>query len=91
MGNFPGVTGAKPRVAFLVVPVFGFTNVAVSFAGVGAAALLDHLTLGVALGPLLGKLARVFGSAALTVRLGLADVPMGASWPQFAGVASASP
>ncbi len=72
-------------VAFLVIPVFGFANAGVSFAGLTADALVDHLTLGVALG-LLGKLVGVFGSAALTIRLGLADLPMGASLPQLLGV-----
>jgi NhaA family Na+:H+ antiporter len=74
-------------VAFGVVPLFGFANAGVSFAGLSADALLDHLTLGVALGLLVGKLVGVFGAAALTIRAGLADVPMGASWPQLAGVA----
>ncbi len=77
--------GLHNWVAF-VVPVFGFANAGVSFAGVGAEALVDHLTLGVALGLLVGKLVGVFGSAALTIRLGLADLPMGASWPQLLGV-----
>jgi NhaA family Na+:H+ antiporter len=76
----------KP-VAFAVVPVFGFANAGVSLAGLGVEALLDNLTLGVALGLLLGKLVGVFGSAALTIRLGLADLPRGASWWQLAGVA----
>ena len=73
-------------VAFGIVPVFGFANAGVSFAGVTADALLDRLTLGVALGLLLGKLVGVFGAAALAIRAGLADVPMGASWPQLVGV-----
>jgi Na+:H+ antiporter, NhaA family len=73
-------------VAFLVVPVFGFANAGVSLAGLGTEALLDNLTLGVALGLLLGKLVGVFGSAALAIRLGLADVPMGAGWLQLVGV-----
>ena len=50
-----------------------------SFAGLTADALLDRLTLGVAVGLLVGKLVGVFGAAALTIRAGLADMPMGAS------------
>ena len=46
-------------------------------------ALVDHLTLGVALGLVFGKLVGVFGSAALAIRLGLADLPMGAGWLQM--------
>jgi NhaA family Na+:H+ antiporter len=78
--------GLHAWVAFLIVPVFGFANAGVSFAGIGAAALLDRLTLGVTIGLVAGKLVGVFGSAALTIRLGLADLPMGASWPQLLGV-----
>jgi Na+:H+ antiporter, NhaA family len=66
--------GLHNWVAFLVIPVFGFANAGVSFAGLSAGALLDHLTLGVALRLLLGKLVGVFGSVALTIRLGLADL-----------------
>jgi NhaA family Na+:H+ antiporter len=78
--------GLHNWVAFGVVPVFGFANAGVSFSGLTAEALVDHLTLGVALGLTLGKLVGVFGSAALTIRVGLADLPMGASWPQLVGV-----
>ncbi|WP_043829033.1 Na+/H+ antiporter NhaA [Muricoccus aerilatus] len=73
-------------VAFLIIPIFGFANAGVSFAGITSEALFDHLTLGVALGLLVGKLVGVFGSAALTIRLGLADVPMGATMTQLLGV-----
>ncbi len=72
-------------VAFLVVPIFGFANAGVSLAGLGAEALLDEVTLGVALGLALGKLVGVFGAAALVIRLRWADLPMGATWPQLLG------
>jgi Na+:H+ antiporter, NhaA family len=78
--------GLHHWVAFGVVPVFGFANAGVSLAGLTTDTLLDHLTLGVAVGLVLGKLIGVFGSAALTIRLGLADLPMGASWLQLVGV-----
>ncbi|QZO02361.1 Na+/H+ antiporter NhaA [Chenggangzhangella methanolivorans] len=73
-------------VPFVVIPIFGFANAGVSFAGMTADALTDRLTLGVALGLLLGKLVGVFGSAALVIRLGFADLPTRASWPQLLGV-----
>jgi NhaA family Na+:H+ antiporter len=73
-------------VTFGIVPIFGFANAGVSFAGLTADKLTDHLTLGVALGLLVGKLVGVFGSAFLTIRLGFADVPMGAGKLQLLGV-----
>ncbi|MGG5810707.1 Na+/H+ antiporter NhaA [Falsiroseomonas sp. CW058] len=73
-------------VAFLVVPVFGFANAGVSVLGLGAAALAQPVTIGVAAGLFLGKLVGVFGAAALTIRAGLADLPMGAGWGQLLGV-----
>ncbi|PZQ87253.1 MAG: Na+/H+ antiporter NhaA [Leifsonia xyli] len=73
-------------VPFVVIPIFGFANAGVTFAGMTVDALTDRLTLGVSLGLLLGKLVGVFGSAALVIRLGFADLPARASWPQLLGV-----
>jgi len=75
-----------PWSTFLVIPVFGFANAGVSFAGMSTEALTSDMTLGVALGLLLGKLVGVFGSAWLVIRLGFADVPMGAGKLQLLGV-----
>ena len=74
-------------VAFLIVPIFGFANAGVSFAGVTPAVLAEPLSLGVAGGLVLGKLIGVFGSVLLMVRTGLADLPAAASWTQMLGVA----
>ena len=71
----------------MVVPIFGFANAGVSFAGISASVLTEHLTLGVAAGLLLGKLVGVLGTVALLVKLGLADLPARASWSQMAGTA----
>ena len=76
----------KP-VAFLVVPLFGFANAGVSFAGITPAVFAEPLTLGVASGLVAGKLIGVFGAVWLMVRSGLADLPAGASWSQMLGVA----
>ena len=75
-----------PWVTFLVIPVFGFANAGVSFAGLTAEALTAPLTLGVALGLLVGKVVGVFGTAVLVIRMGWADAPMGAGRLQLFGV-----
>jgi NhaA family Na+:H+ antiporter len=76
-----------PWATFLVIPVFGFANAGVSFAGLTWGALTSDLTLGVALGLLVGKLVGVFGSAWAVIRLGWADAPAGAGTLQLLGVA----
>ncbi|PHY21137.1 Na+/H+ antiporter NhaA [Caulobacter sp. BP25] len=76
----------KP-VAFGVTPIFGFANAGLSFAGIGLAALLDPVPLGVALGLFLGKQLGVFGVSFSLVRLGWARLPAGASLLQLYGVA----
>lgn len=79
--------GLQPWVAFLVVPVFGFANAGISFSGLTAEALFGPLTLGVALGLLVGKVVGVFGFATLAIRLGLADMPSRATTSQLLGIA----
>jgi NhaA family Na+:H+ antiporter len=76
----------KP-VAFVVTPLFGFANAGLSFAGIGLAALLDPVPLGVALGLFVGKQIGVFGVSAALVKLGWARLPRGASMLQLYGVA----
>ncbi|WP_050984111.1 Na+/H+ antiporter NhaA [Sinorhizobium fredii] len=76
----------KP-VAFVIVPVFGFANAGVSFAGGSVQVLAEPVTTGVAVGLILGKLVGVFGTVALLVKLGLARLPPHASWGQMAGIA----
>lgn len=76
-----------PWVAFLVVPVFGFANAGVSFAGMSLGVLAQPVTLGVAVGLFLGKQIGVFGAAWLAIRMRLANLPVAASWTQLYGVA----
>jgi NhaA family Na+:H+ antiporter len=73
-------------VAFFIVPIFGFANAGVSFAGASASVLAEPVTVGVAAGLLLGKLAGVLGTVALLVKFGWAKLPARASWSQMTGV-----
>jgi Na+:H+ antiporter, NhaA family len=78
--------GLSPWVAFLVVPVFGFANAGVSFAGMTPAILLEPITLGVAAALFFGKQLGVFGAALLAIKLRMACLPVAASWAQLYGV-----
>jgi NhaA family Na+:H+ antiporter len=75
-----------PAVAFMVVPIFGFANAGVSFAGMSFAALLAPVPLGVAAGLFLGKQVGVFAFSWVAIRLNWADLPLHASWAQLYGV-----
>ena len=77
----------QPWVAFCIVPIFGFANAGVSFAGLSIASVLGPVPLGIALGLFLGKQLGVFGFAWAAIRAGLADLPANATWTQLYGVA----
>ena len=74
-------------VGFVVLPIFGLANAAVPVLGLPSGAFVAPVTMGVALGLLLGKVLGVFGFASMATRLGLADLPSKASYPQLLGVA----
>ena len=76
-----------PWVAFLVLPMFAFANAGVSFDGMSPASLTEPVTLGIALGLILGKQIGVFLPLWLCIRSGLAQMPSGAHWPQLYAVA----
>ncbi|QND67087.1 Na+/H+ antiporter NhaA [Mesorhizobium loti] len=78
--------GLHKIVPFVVIPIFGFANAGVSLAGLSFGALIEPLTLGVAAGLVIGKLVGVFGSSALAIRFGLADLPANAGWSHMIGI-----
>jgi NhaA family Na+:H+ antiporter len=75
----------QPWVAFLVVPVFGFANAGVTFAGLSPSIVVGPVPLGIALGLFVGKQIGVFTFAWAAIRAGLADLPANATWAQLYG------
>ena len=77
----------NPWVAFAILPIFGLANAGLRFDTLPAGAWADPLTLGIALGLLLGKQLGVFGAVYAATRLGLARMPAGVTLPQLYGAA----
>ncbi|RYE00862.1 MAG: Na+/H+ antiporter NhaA [Sphingomonadales bacterium] len=75
----------NPWVAFAIVPLFGFANAGVAFAGLSPAILLAPLPLAILLGLFAGKQIGIFASIWLAVRTRIAPRPE-ASWAQLYGM-----
>jgi len=76
-----------PWVAFVVLPLFAFTNAGVSFAGMSPRELTGGVALGIVGGLFVGKQVGVFATCALLIKLGFAELPRGATWTALYGVA----
>jgi NhaA family Na+:H+ antiporter len=69
-----------PWVAFAIVPIFGFANAGVSFAGMTLDSLFEPVTFGIAAGLFVGKQIGILGAILIAVLLGISAKPSGASW-----------
>ena len=78
--------GLAPWSAYLVVPVFGFANAGVAFGDLGIEAVLDPLPLAIAAGLFFGKQLGIFSVVYLADKIGFAERPANASWPEIWGV-----
>ncbi|MES2193390.1 MAG: Na+/H+ antiporter NhaA [Pseudomonadota bacterium] len=74
-------------VNFFIMPVFAFANAGVPLFGLGLADLMQPLTLGIALGLIIGKPVGITLFAWLATAGGFARLPHGVSWPQIMGIA----
>ncbi len=78
--------GLAPWSAYLVVPIFGFANAGVAFGDLGIEAVLDPLPLAIAAGLFVGKQLGIFSIVYIADRIGFAERPENASWPEIWGV-----
>ncbi len=76
-----------PWVAFLVLPMFAFANAGISLDGIGFASLAEPVTLGIALGLVVGKQIGIFLPIWACIRLHLVPMPAGANWMQLYALA----
>lgn len=67
----------SPWCSFVILPLFAFGNAGVSLAGMSLSTIFSPLTLGVALGLIVGKTLGVFSFSYLAVKLGIAKLSEG--------------
>ena len=77
-----------PWVSFLILPVFAFANAGIPFAGMSFGDLFHAVPLGIMLGLVVGKLVGVYGFSMVAIKMGLAQMPKGASGQHLFGVAA---
>ncbi|MCK3655298.1 Na+/H+ antiporter NhaA [Pasteurellaceae bacterium Macca] len=75
-----------PWCSFLILPLFAFSNAGVSLAGITWETLSSPLTLGVAVGLLVGKTFGVFSFSWLAVKFGIAKLSEGINFKQILAV-----
>lgn len=73
----------SPWCSFAILPLFAFANAGVSLEGMTLDTLVSPLTLGVALGLIVGKSIGVFGFSYLAVKLGIAKLSEGINFKQI--------
>ncbi len=76
-----------PWVHFAIAPIFAFANAGVSLQGLNAGSMLGGIPLGIAAGLFIGKQLGIFASAWAAVKLGVGEMPQGATWLQIYGTA----
>jgi NhaA family Na+:H+ antiporter len=74
-----------PIATFCIVPIFALANAGVSI-HIDVSQLLSSVTIGIALGLFVGKVAGVVGTTLLLVKLGLAPFPEGMNYKHLLGM-----
>ena len=75
-----------PWVAFLIMPLFALANSGITVEGNFLGALQHPVSLGVALGLVLGKPIGILAACAIAVKCGLAALPKGAQFKDILGI-----
>ncbi len=70
-------------VAFIILPIFAFSNAGIKFDGITVEQLYDPVPLGIALGLFAGKQIGIFTLSFILIKIGLVKKPEGSTWMQF--------
>lgn len=76
----------KPWVSFLIMPIFAFANAGVSLAGFGLSTVLQPISLGIAMGLVIGKPLGILGLIWLAERAKLVILPPELTWRLLAAL-----
>lgn len=76
----------KQPINYIIIPLFAFANAGVDLTGMGIENLTSGVGLSVFMGLLLGKFLGVFSFSWLSIKMGIVQMPAGATWKAFAGV-----
>jgi NhaA family Na+:H+ antiporter len=80
--------GLHPWTSYLIVPLFALANAGIAIHGGALAdAVHSRISLGIAVGLMVGKPVGILLFAWLATRLGMATLPGGTSWRQLAALA----
>jgi NhaA family Na+:H+ antiporter len=76
-----------PWVAFLILPMFAFANAGISFEGITLRSFFEPVTLGIALGLIVGKQLGVFVPIWACIKFRIVPMPKDTTWTQIYAVA----
>jgi NhaA family Na+:H+ antiporter len=76
-----------PWSSYVILPIFALANAGIDLSGGLGAAAESSITLGVALGLVVGKTVGITATSYVAVRQGWGRLPTGTSWPTMVGLA----
>jgi Na+:H+ antiporter, NhaA family len=75
-----------PLVSFVVIPIFALSNAGIDLSNTSISTIINPVTLGVALGLILGKFLGIAGFSYILVKAGVTMLPTGLKWKHICGV-----
>jgi NhaA family Na+:H+ antiporter len=78
--------GLHPWVAFVIMPLFALSNSGILIGASFFSSIVNPVSIGVALGLVVGKLIGILLFTWLMVRMGIGSLPVGSSWRHILGV-----